>query len=101
MPWSPQALLEAPVLNSQATIEYKKKLRIARGSLSDDEADAAQLIGEVAAELREQWKQEEANLFVSVKKLRTFTKTESPVETANVSEIMLASSRLDSNKGHM
>jgi len=73
-----------------------------RDSVSDDdEAEAAQLLAEVEAELREQRAEEATNMFVSVKKIREFAKTEKPAETVNVSTIMCAldSERLENNRG--
>ncbi|KAE9257756.1 hypothetical protein PR003_g35195, partial [Phytophthora rubi] len=46
----------------------------------DDEADAAELLAEVEEELREQRAEEATNMFVSVKKIRDFAKTEQPAE---------------------
>ncbi|ETO64512.1 hypothetical protein F444_17976 [Phytophthora nicotianae P1976] len=68
---------------------------------SDDEDEARRLIAEVREEVLQQQREEATHQFVSVKKLRSFARTESRPTTQNVSAIMVVESisRLDNNRG--
>jgi hypothetical protein len=69
---------------------------MAGGHSSEDDESAAELLSEVAEELREQATQEANHFYVSVKKLRLFARVESPPETLNVSAILCADHRFAS-----
>lgn len=71
-----------------------------RHILGDDE-DAAVLMAEAEAELREQAEEESANVFVSIKDLREFARALDPDQVVFVTAIMcvLASERLPNNRG--